>query len=218
MEQKKPINLLNKFKNSFLKSGKSYLAFKLIVQLLNYFSIKYNISPGDKKIIFDIGSGTGMLGIPMALEVPKSTIYGLEPNRKAFYWTAYNSYVYEKEIAKKESIFHPIELSASEAVRDMSDLKGTADVVMSSCAWVPLPKSLDFSNMPYGVDAVYAGEDGLDMIREVVSAANFFLKPGGMLFMTTPVIMFDRVKPLLSELEWSEITQDSDDFLYTKKI
>jgi|APCry1669192806_1035432.scaffolds.fasta_scaffold00126_24 ribosomal protein S7 len=45
MEQKKPINLLNKFKNSFLKSGKSYLAFKLIVQLLNYFSIKYNISP-----------------------------------------------------------------------------------------------------------------------------------------------------------------------------
>jgi release factor glutamine methyltransferase len=171
--------------------------------------IKEKIDLQDNLTMVDMGTGTGMLGIAMAIEVPNSVIYGVEKYEEPFFWTKKNADIFKEQINNNGSEFIPVMCSAIDSVDVLDQLHGQVDVIFASYPPVPLPtdlSKLDLTNVPYNLTAVFGGEDGLEVIKEIVTASSILLKKGGVLVATVPVQLFEQVKQLLEDSVWSEVT------------
>ncbi len=125
----------------------------------------------------DLCTGSGTMAFALANEVPGATVHAVERDEGALAWTRRNA---ENRVQAGDP---QVQLHLGSVEGCLPELAGRCDLVVSNPPYVatteahiPDPEVLDHDP---GI-ALWAGEDGLDVIRLVEQAARRLLRPGGL--------------------------------------
>jgi len=129
-------------------------------------------------VVVDLCTGSGVVALAIAAHRPDARVIAVEREAGALAWARRNL---EFHLERGGS---PVELRGGDITdpRLLFDLDGLVDLVTANPPYVPAGTPVD---PEVGVhdppQAVFAGVDGLDLIRPLVSVAAAMLKPGGLL-------------------------------------
>lgn len=139
-------------------------------------------------VIVDLASGSGALALALAHWLPGAAVYAVERSPAALDWLRRNA------AARAEAGDRPVEVVAGDATDPavLASLDGTVDLVVTNPPYVPDPPAGEPDRpqqeaLPPEVtahdpaEAVFAGPDGLAVIRPLVARAAGLLRPGGAL-------------------------------------
>ncbi len=156
----------------------------------------------------DLCTGSGTIAFALANELPGAVVHAVELDPDSLAWTRRNA-------ARRVAAGDPeVTLHLGSAEDALPELDGTLDLVASNPPYVatteahiPDPEVLEHDP---GV-ALWAGEDGLDIIRLVEQAARRLLRPGGLLVVEHSDRQ-GRSAPALLERAggWTEIADHAD--------
>lgn len=137
--------------------------------LLKAFDIMSSDTP---QTIVDVGTGSGIIGITIALEKPDHHVYATDISPEALH-TA-------KENAKRlgaELTFYEGDFLAPLLQKDM-----TVDLIVSNPPYIPYTEANNLSEVVRDYDpelALFAKENGLYAYRRILEQAKQMLQPGG---------------------------------------
>jgi release factor glutamine methyltransferase len=131
----------------------------------------------DSPLCVDLCTGSGTIAFALANELPSAVVHAVERDEAALEWTRRNA-------ANRVKAGDPeVQLHLGSAEDALPGFDGTLDLVISNPPYVattekhiPEPEVVDHDP----AIALWAGEDGLDVIRLVEQAARRLLKPGGL--------------------------------------
>jgi len=131
---------------------------------------------GDSPVVVDLCSGTGALALELAHVVPGARVYAVERSPAALEWLRHNV---EARTAAGDT---PVTVVAGDATDPsvLAGLDGRVDLVVCNPPYVP-----DGAAVPAEVaggdpaTAVFAGPDGLAVIRPLIARVAALLRPGG---------------------------------------
>lgn len=129
-------------------------------------------------VVVDLCSGSGAIALAIAQARPDARVHAVERAAGALAWARRNA---ELHIDAGGT---PIDLRGGDITdpRLMTDLEGTADLVTANPPYVPSGTVVDPEVGEHDpAEAVFAGPDGLDVIRPLISICAGLLKPGGFL-------------------------------------
>lgn len=137
-------------------------------------------------IAVDLCAGSGALGLSLAIEAPGTTVYLVEMDGKAVEWTRRNVEALGGSVAQVGSRVEVIHGDAG-AVADsggaLAEHLSGVDVVVSNPPYIPdsmIPRQAEVRDHDPAI-ALFAGPDGLDVIRKVARTAALLLRSGGLL-------------------------------------
>ena len=151
----------------------------------------------------DLGTGSGAIALAMAHEVPHARVFGVEDSPRAFAWTTRNF----REIAQGRA--RAVFIGLADA---LPELDGTVDVVVSNPPYIPLravPRDPEVRLFD-PEHALYGGEDGLDVVREVSRTGWRLLHPGGTLVLEHGEQQGPAIADLLRVDGWSAVETRQD--------
>lgn len=124
-------------------------------------------------IAVDLGTGSGAIALALATEAPHSRVFAAENAVDAFIWATENFTAIGAENAT---------LAFIDLARAFPDLDGKVSVVVSNPPYVPdaaVPRDPEvrWFDPP---TALYGGEDGLDVVRQVSATALRLAHPGAL--------------------------------------
>ncbi|WP_173071442.1 peptide chain release factor N(5)-glutamine methyltransferase [Phytohabitans houttuyneae] len=132
------------------------------------------ITPG--ATVVDLCAGSGAIALAVANEVPGVRVYAVERSPAALPWLRRNA---EARAAAGDTPIRVVEGDVTDPAV-LADLDGTVDAVLCNPPYVPAGVAVPADvadHDPY--DAVFAGADGLAVIRPVIARAAALLRPGG---------------------------------------
>ena len=153
-------------------------------------------------VAIDLGTGSGAIAIAMAKEVPQTKVFAVELSEAAHAYAAKNI------VANGVSV--ELRLGAMQEV--VSDLVGSLDVVISNPPYIPnsaIPIDPEVKNYDPEL-ALYGGEDGLDVIRDISGIAAALLRPGGLLVLEHADGQSDDIRELLLTDGWLNVSAFQD--------
>ena len=121
-------------------------------------------------LVVDLCAGSGAIALSVAREHPGAVVVAVEQSAGALPWLRRNATATSVKIIEGDAV----------SAATLRDLDGQVDAVLSNPPYVP-----SASTVPPEVSdhdpaaAVFAGADGLDVIRGLVVRAAALLKPGG---------------------------------------
>lgn len=143
----------------------------------------------------DIGTGSGAIALTLADEHVAARVVALDRSRQALEQAREN----RRRVGQTEASveFRLVEGTLWEAVGEGERF----DLIVSNPPYV---SSAEMERLPPEVrqdppEALVAGEDGLDVIREILAGARDHLKPGGALFLEIGEGQGEQVRELLAE-------------------
>jgi release factor glutamine methyltransferase len=159
-------------------------------------------------VLADLCTGSGTIAFALANEVKGATVHAVERDPDALAWTRRNSH---NRVLAGDPEVHLHLASVEDSLLDMD---GCFDLVASNPPYVatheahlPDPEVVDHDPEI----ALFAGEDGLDVIRLVEQAAKRLLKPGGLVVVehsdrqgTTAPAVFEQAGG------WTEVADHQD--------
>ena len=151
----------------------------------------------------DLGMGTGAIALAMATEVPHATVYGVEVSPRAFVWARQNF----REVGAANA--HPVFVDLADA---LPELDGTVDVVISNPPYIPLgaiPRDPEVRLFDPEI-ALYGGEDGMDVVRQVSATAQRLLRRGGTLVLEHGELQAAPIAELLTHDGWTAVAHHRD--------
>ena len=146
-------------------------------------------------VIVDLCTGSGAIALAAAHARPTATVYAIDLSVDALRWARRNADL------RSTAGDTPVHLCIGD-VRDrtlLEDINGAVDLVLCNPPYVPSGTELppEFSKY-HPQEAIYAGTDGLDVIRNVVATAARLLRPGGGVAIEHGHDQGDAVRHLLS--------------------
>lgn len=153
--------------------------------------------------VVDLCSGSGALAIALARGLPHAAVLAVELSDHALPYLERNT---RRLSPDQVTVLHgDIEQALEHPWR------GTVDVVVSNPPYLLPGEQLDQETHEYDPDlALFGGEDGLDVIRQVVSIAADLLHPGGVLVMEHGVAQGEAVCALMDENGFASSTTERD--------
>ena len=124
----------------------------------------------DAPIVVDLCTGSGAIALSLVDEVPRARVHAVELDERAFGW------------AHRNLTGTGVDLRQGDMSDAFADLDGTVDIVVSNPPYIPLDawESVEAEVRDHDPSlALWSGDDGLDGMRIVESAAYRLLKPGG---------------------------------------
>ncbi len=158
----------------------------------------------------DLGTGSGAIAIAIAKEVPQTQVYAVELSESA--------YEYAEGNIKANQVSVELRLGAMQEV--VSDLVGQLDVVISNPPYIPNsaipidPEVRDFDPEL----ALYGGEDGLDVIRDISGIGAALLRKGGLLVLEHADGQSEAIRELLLNDGWFNVAAFQDAALRYRTI
>lgn len=149
--------------------------------------------------VLDIGTGSGAIAISLALE-SDATVQAIELSAAAGAFAGRNILLNRAEVELFIGDFRNLELEFA-----------SYDLVISNPPYIPIdaiPIDPEVRNFD-PAEALYSGEDGLDLIRELVESGLLLLKPGGMLVLEHADGQSDRICELLLG-DWQKVRVHPD--------
>ena len=131
----------------------------------------------DSPLVVDLCTGSGTCALAIANEVPGARVHAVERDPAALEWARRNA---QNRVAAGDPL---TQLHLGSVEDALPELDGTVDLVISNPPYVaederhiPAPEVVDHDPEI----ALFAGQDGLDVIRLVEQAAKRLLTPGGL--------------------------------------
>jgi len=131
--------------------------------------------PGNPLVV-DLCTGPGTIALALAHEAPAARVHAVERDPGALVWARRNA---RERAAAGDT---PVTLHLGDITEALTELDGTVDLVLSNPPYVATgernlvdPEVRDHDPQL----ALWAGTDGLDVIRLVESVAGRLLRPGG---------------------------------------
>ena len=162
--------------------------------------------------VVDVGTGSGCVALALAHELKTAEIYGVDLSDDALEVARANAARLQLE---KQVRFLPSNILAVIPREDFSASRGTClaefrdfDFVVSNPPYVAFSEADKVQKSVFEFEprlAVFAGENGLDVIRPLTKQAHEALKPGGWLMLEIGYSMRDAVVNLLSPTMWDDI-------------
>ncbi|GAB2671787.1 peptide chain release factor N(5)-glutamine methyltransferase [Nocardia goodfellowii] len=129
-------------------------------------------------IVVDLCTGSGALALAIAHARPDADVHAVEIDPDALKWARRNA---DDRIAAGDT---PITLYADDATGPtlLTDLSGRVDLVVSNPPYIPAGAQLDPEVAEHDPHrALFAGADGLDVIRPMIPVITRLLRPTGAL-------------------------------------
>jgi len=137
------------------------------------------LAPGDRNLLapvaVEVGCGTGVIGITLALELPRLTVYATDVNPRAVALARRNAHLLGCDVRMefhRGNRFDPLPES----------LKGTVDLLVSNPPYIPTGEIPDLAGEVRDHDprdALDGGEDGLNVYRALAGEMREWVRPGG---------------------------------------
>jgi release factor glutamine methyltransferase len=159
--------------------------------------------PGPEPLAVDLGTGSGAIAFSLATEVPHSRVYAVEVSENAFGWASRN-----REFTGATNAT----LVLGGLMDALHELDGRVDVVISNPPYIPteaVPRDLEVRLHDPNV-ALYGGDDGLDVVRQVSTTALRLLHPGGTLVLEHGELQGAEIGELLRGDGWMAIATHRD--------
>jgi release factor glutamine methyltransferase len=128
-------------------------------------------------LVVDLCTGSGTIALALANEVPGAVVHAVEWSADAMGWAKRNADI------RAQAGDPEVTLHLADAADALPELDGAVDLVASNPPYVavtethiPDPEVLDHDPEI----ALWAGDDGLDVVRVVEAAARRLLRPGGL--------------------------------------
>jgi len=156
-----------------------------------------------RPIAVDLGTGSGAIALAMAVEVPHAIVHGVEVSPLAFVWTKQNF----REIAPHNARAVFVDLADA-----LPELDGTVSVVASNPPYIPagaIPRDPEVRLFDPEI-ALYGGEDGLDVVRQVSTTARRLLHEGGTLVIEHGELQAAEIAALLAADGWRAVAGHRD--------
>ena len=158
-------------------------------------------------LVVDLCAGAGTIGFAVAHEHPTAVVHLVERDPHAFEWLQRNA-------ANAENTSGRVHLHLADAADALKDLDGTVDVVASNPPYVAEHEREQVDPEVRDHDpelALFAGDDGLDVIRVVAATAARLLKPHGFVAIEHSDRQGEAVPQLLKETqEWYDVVDHED--------
>ncbi len=161
-----------------------------------------------KPVVVDLCTGSGAIALAIAAERPDARVIGVERSSSALAWARRNA------LAQAGAGRTRVELRGGDVLdeRLLVDIDGAVDLVTANPPYVPegtpvQPEVADHDP----TDAVFAGPDGLSVIRPLVSVAAGLLKVGGRLAIEHDETHGESVPTLLRSRRVLTDVEDHDD-------
>jgi release factor glutamine methyltransferase len=154
-------------------------------------------------IAVDLGTGSGAIALALATEVAHAVVYGVEVSPLAFVWTKHNF----RESGAKNAIPVFIDLAFA-----LPQLNGSVSVVVSNPPYIPagaIPRDPEVRLFDPEI-ALYGGNDGLDVVRQISTTARRLLHAGGTLVLEHGETQAEEVAELLRAAGWNAISSHRD--------
>lgn len=153
--------------------------------------------------VVDVGTGSGIIAISLALERPKWTIEGWDISEAALHLAQQNAARWPTENLQ----FLQGDLLEGAAAADVA-----YDTIVANLPYIP---SGEIAALAPEVRhdpllALDGGSDGLVLIRRLVSQAKAVLEPGGWIFLEIGQGQADAVESLFPAPEWEEVASALD--------
>ena len=129
-------------------------------------------------LVVDLCTGSGTMALSIAQELAGAQVHAVERDPVALEWTRRNA---EARVAAGDP---PVTLHLGDVADALPDLDGTFDLVVSNPPYVAVGEREQVDPEVRDHDpeiALWAGDDGLDVIRLVEATARRLLHPGGLL-------------------------------------
>jgi len=154
-------------------------------------------------VAVDLGTGSGAIALALATEVPHARVYAAENSVDAFVWAKENFAMVGAANAR---------LAFIDLEHAFPELDGTVSVLVSNPPYVPddaIPRDPEvrFFDPPA---ALYAGADGLDVVRVLSEVGMRLLHPGGSLVIEHGEWQGEPVRELLAEAGWRATATHQD--------
>jgi release factor glutamine methyltransferase len=154
--------------------------------------------------IVDVGTGSGAIALSVADERPDARVYATEISESALGWARRNG----------SNLQLSIELVRGDLFNGLPhELAGEVDVVVSNPPYVALR---DADALPTEVvdhepaEALFAGEEGLQVIADIAMEAREWLRPGGWLILEMGFDQSEKVLRLLTDRAYTEVAAHPD--------
>jgi len=146
-------------------------------------------------VAVDLGTGSGAIAISLAVEVPHARVVAVENSTAAFIWAKQNA---------AESGVENLRMVFADLAEALPELDGAVDVVVSNPPYIPvdaIPRDPEVRLFDPAA-ALYGGEDGLDVVRDVSRRALALLRPGGTLVLEHGELQGESIRDLLAADGW----------------
>jgi release factor glutamine methyltransferase len=146
-------------------------------------------------IAVDLGTGSGAIALALATEVPHAQVYAAENSVDAFVWTKENF----AAVGADNAHLAFVDLAVA-----FPELDGAVSVLVSNPPYVPdaaIPRDPEVRLFD-PPQALYGGEDGLDVIRVLSDVGMRLLHAGGLLVIEHAEVQGDAVRELLTVAGW----------------
>ena len=158
-------------------------------------------------LLVDLCTGSGTIAFALANELPGATVHAVEQDPDAMTWAHRNA---ENRARAGD---RAVRLHLGSALDALPELDGRVDLVASNPPYVatteshiPDPEVLDHDP---GI-ALWAGPDGLDVIRLVEHAARRLLRPGGLVVVEHSDRQGESCPDLFRAAGWLEVADHRD--------
>jgi len=154
-------------------------------------------------VAVDLGTGSGAIALAMATEVPHAAVYGVEVSPLAFIWATEN----RRRVRAENAVLLLADLAGA-----LPELNGRVDVVVANPPYIPIgavPRDPEVRLFDPEL-ALYGGDDGLDVVRQVSLTAKRLLRSGGQLVLEHGELQARVISELLGYDGWRAITHHRD--------
>ena len=151
--------------------------------------------------ILDIGTGSGVIALTIALELPSATLHATDLSPDALALAAENA---ARHALTDRIVFHQADLLPPDDAR--------FDLIIANLPYIPAEEiaSLSPEVRHDPASALDGGADGLDLIRRLIDTAPDRLAPGGALLLEIGLGQADAVNNLLSARKFRDISVRPD--------
>lgn len=161
-------------------------------------------TPTGELTVWDIGAGSGALGLAIARGVSHAQVVSVEPSREA------HGYLQENIARYGDGRVRLVEALAAEAVAEVTP--GSVDAVVSNPPYlIRETDGVDPETEHFDPDiALYADAGGLAVMADVVQFAVVALRPGGVLLVEHGTTHNEPVAGLLAAHGFRQVTHQTD--------
>jgi release factor glutamine methyltransferase len=161
----------------------------------------------------DLCAGSGAIALSIALEVPGTIVLAVELSDDAVKWLAHNIVDHAAQLEAVGSHVYIHHGNAGDRTL-LADLVGQIDAVVTNPPYIPsdmIPRDPEARDHDPAI-ALFSGQDGLDVAREVVVVAADLLKPGGFFGMEHADVQGESVPALLNDMTdtWIDVRDNLD--------
>jgi release factor glutamine methyltransferase len=152
-------------------------------------------------LVLDVGTGSGAIALALKTETDARVI-AVELSADAAAFARQNFDRYGADIELRVGDFREV----------TGDLTGSLDLLISNPPYIPndaIPRDPEVRDFDPEL-ALYSGEDGLDLIRDLAIFGRLLVRPGGAMVLEHADGQSDAVVELLLSAGWSAVTAHPD--------